>query len=58
MTDLGTLPVDLPGGPVVFGWWLAEHPGIAVLALAVAWLAVALLAGHVVVALGRGLTEL
>ena len=33
MTDLGSLSVDLPGGPVMSGWRPAEHPGIAVLAV-------------------------
>jgi hypothetical protein len=30
MTDLGTLSVDLPGGLIVFGWWLAWCTGQAV----------------------------
>jgi len=33
MTDPGTLAVDVLAGLVVLGWWLTEHPGIAVLAL-------------------------
>jgi hypothetical protein len=33
MMDLGTLSVDVLAGLLVLGWWLAAHPGLAVLAL-------------------------
>ena len=33
MTDIGTLSVNVLAGLVLLGWWLAAHPGIAVLAL-------------------------
>jgi hypothetical protein len=52
MMDLGTLSVDVLAGLVLLGWWLTEHPGIAVLAVSAMW-AVAILAVTIVAVLAR-----
>jgi hypothetical protein len=51
MMDLGTLSVDVLAGLVVSGWWLVEHPGVALLALPAAFAVTKAIIG---VALARG----
>ena len=45
MTDIGTLSVNVLAGLVLLGWWLTEHPGIAVLALLAASVVTAAIIG-------------
>jgi len=51
MTDIGTLSVNVLAGLVLLGLWLAEHPGLAVLAALAASTVTAAIIG---VAFARG----